>query len=125
MKPLDQVASSLNLSAEEYRQTAQLMARAVEIAGAAGIPMDEQAELALAAHLAALCRRLEQGERVADIDAALFEQVPAAYRRMARELLQPLYDARGLEVDQTEIGLVALHYAAARERAGQENAGGG
>lgn len=125
MEVLDKVASSLQLSADEYRKTADLMVAAEAIASRAGVPLDEQARLGLAAHLASLCRRLARGERVEAVDAALFEEVPILYRRMARELVQPLYDELGLDVDPTEVGLIALHYAAARERAAEKNAGGG
>lgn len=117
MTVLEQVASSLGLSAEEQQKTADIMTRAGAIAGRAGLPLDEQAVLGLAAHLASLNRRLAQGELVNGVDAAMFDEVPLEYRTMARELLQPLYDDLGRDVDLTEVGLIALHYAAARERA--------
>lgn len=125
MKVLDQVASSLQLSPEEYRKTADLVAQAQAIATRAQLPLDEQAVLGLAAHLASLCRRLALGEQVGCVDVDMFDEVPVEYRRMARDLIQPLYEELGRELDLTEVGLIALHYAAARERADNATAGGG
>lgn len=114
---MEQVAASLHLSPDEVRATGELLAAAQAIASHTGFSLDEQAQLGLAAHLASLCRRLASGERVGGVDPELFDEVPLQYRSMAVNLVGPLYEAVQMGLDQTEVGLVALHFAAAHERA--------
>lgn len=116
MSPLEQVAASLVLSAEEYRTTAELLETAERIAVQAQVVLDEQARLGLAAHLASLMRRLKAGEKVDGVAPELFDEVPETYRTMATDLIGPMYQKAGMALDPTEIGLVALHFAAAHER---------
>ena len=116
MEPLEQVASDLTLTADEYSTTTNLLNAAKLLAQEAGFVLDGPAQLGLVVHLASLIRRLAKGELILGIDTAVLNEVPRDCMDMAARLLQPLYDKTNQLVDPTEVGLVALHFAAARER---------
>lgn len=115
--PLNEVAQRLNLQPSEYAETQALLATAQRIALTAGYALDHQAQLGLAAHLASLLRRLARGEQLTGFDPNSLNQVPEAYHTLATQLLAPIYQGRGLPLDPLEVGLVALHFGAAHERA--------
>jgi hypothetical protein len=121
---LQQVASKLSLTADEHSRTARLLAAAQAIGAEAGIRFDEPARLALANHLAALIRRLAVGEVLQGIDASAFAEIPGPFLAMANRLIGPLYAEVGRPVDPAEVGLVALHFAAAHERMSSNSTGG-
>lgn len=117
MNPLDQVAHELKLSSAEWQQLQGLMKTAESLAAEVGIPLDDQARLGLATHLVGLVRRLTEGKPLQGIDPAVFTQLPRDCMDIATRLIRPLYEMAGQPVDPAEVGLVALHFGAARERA--------
>ena len=117
MNPLHRVAQELQLSSAEWQQLQRLMKTAESLAAEGGIPLDDQARLGLATHLVGLVRRLTEGKPLQGIDPAVFTQLPRDCMEIATRLIRPLYEAAGQPVDPAEVGLVALHFGAARERA--------
>lgn len=116
MNPIDQVTEQLGLTAQERAFVEETVNKAAGLAEAAGYRLDDQARLALGAHLGSLDRRLRTGEKVTGIDAALFDEVPREFQQTAVTLLQPIYDRVQQQMDPIEVGLVALHFGAAKER---------
>lgn len=108
----------------EERNTPALASRLLPVYHAgdeAGWQMDEMALLALTSHMVALVQRLDSREVIEPIEEEHLAQIAPWAQDMAQQMLTPLFSAAGLPVDRSEVGLVALHLAAAAERINAES----
>lgn len=90
---------------------------------AAGWVMDDLAILALTTHMAALLERLQAGESIEPIDEEIIAQIDGQAMTMAASALKPAFDYYHRAANRSEIALVALHLAAAKERLSEAMSG--
>ncbi|MEK8174085.1 hypothetical protein NKH77_49360 [Streptomyces sp. M19] len=103
------------LRAEDRDELAVLLPAVRERAAAEEIVLDEDRQLALAVHLLAFARRVRGGEHLDALDPALLDEVAPRWLTVARELIDTYCAPRGFAAGDTEVLLLALHFAAAEQ----------
>ncbi len=98
-------------------QYASLIHNSYKVGEQNGWVMDEQAIIGLTAHMLALIDRLERKTPLSEpIDREVATQIDESAMRLAKKVLMPIFQQYGASADTSEIVLVALHFAAAKER---------
>lgn len=79
-----------------------------------GLVLDEERQLAVAVHALAFVRRVRHGERLDPLADELYAEVPGALLTAARQLVDAYCTPRGHTAPDSEVLLLALHFAVAR-----------
>lgn len=114
-KIIQAVKQEVALADDEQKDFKALLAAAIAAAQKVQLFISEDRLLRLGVHLVAVLRRAKIGETLPPVDEAMLQQVPADMQDMAREVLGASLAARPLQTDSTEVLLLAVHFAAARE----------
>ncbi|MFD1396763.1 PRD domain-containing protein [Kroppenstedtia eburnea] len=75
--------------------------------------LSKERRLAIGVHLLAFVRRVEKGESLPPLEEELWEQISDEMKEVSRQILLPYGKNKGRKIDNTEILLLAVHFATA------------
>lgn len=109
------VDREIGLDGAELPDFKKLLAEAVSAARKARLALAEERWLALGLHLAATLRRARKGETLPPVDETVLKQVDAGMQELSRQVLGAVSATHKYTDDATEVLLLAVHFAAAKE----------
>lgn len=111
------IRQEVELTEDECRECALLLAATLAAAGEVNLIISEERLLLLGVHLVAVLRRARSGEMLPAVDESMLQQVAKDMQDLARKILGVSLVTRICQKDSTEVLLLAVHLAAAREEA--------
>jgi PRD domain protein (TIGR03582 family) len=109
------VEREIELTDNERNNFITLLEAALAAAKEIKLIISEERLLRLGIHLIAVIRRAENGERLPPVDEVILQQVASDMQELARKVLGAASVTTACQTDSTEVLLLAVHFAAARE----------
>jgi PRD domain protein (TIGR03582 family) len=109
------VDQEIKLADNELNDFKTLIEAATKAAQDVQLVISEERLLRLGVHLVAVIRRANSGEVLPPVDEIMLQQVAADMHDLARKVLGATLVTKPCQEDSTEVLLLAVHFAAAKE----------
>lgn len=114
-KIVAEIAEQTTVTNSEHSELIQLLAYMERQTAAIGLSIPEERWISIGHHMLALIRRVHNEEFLEPIDQQLMNQVSTEMKQVSQRILQHYCHPYQRAVDDTEVLLLAVHFAAAKQ----------
>ncbi|MFC7442826.1 PRD domain-containing protein [Laceyella putida] len=111
---IQEIATHKPLLPQEKTELQTLLVRIKEQTEKMALSLSHDRWMALAVHVLAFMRRMEEGECLPPVEQELWDQVSEEMKGLSRKVLEAYGRDKNLNITNIEILLLALHFAAAK-----------
>ena len=119
-KLFDAIENTITIDEGIRANAEDLTMKAVEYLIAKGVGFNETTSMGILNHLMAMFQRLSTDEKIPDLGENVLEQIDAKAVELAKEALKIIEDEKNIELDVSEIALVAIHAQNAMQQSDSE-----